>query len=338
MFKQTYSFDDIGLRPNKKSEIESRTGVQTISYLFGCLEMSLPIFPSPMKLVTGERMVEKMDELGGIGFLPRSDDKYYDARIIKHLIDKGLGDFFVSIPAKDFEEPFLYAFDLGIRYFNIDTANGFNSVVETAIKEIRKGYPGTYLVAGNVASVEGYKFLADLGVDGVRLGIGNGSICLTSAKTSIGVGQATLIREIATYRNVITGGCGPAIICDGSVKGTADCVKAIALGCDGIISGKLFASCKESPGPVVKFNEKLYKQYGGQTSYAVKKSKKNIEGDDTLIPYTGSVEVFWHSLGEAFRSAMSYMNCKYLSDFKYLPDEDFVLLSNSAKIERLFHA
>ena len=148
------------------------------------------------------------------------------------------------------------------------------------------------------------------------------------------MGQASLVREIAeSDRNGET-----RIIADGGIRTPGDVAKAIALGADIAMLGKVFAGCEESPSPVVKFHGQKYKAYAGQASHAVKKSDKYIEGDDTLVPYCGSVEGVWSRFEDGIRSAMSYMNCRTIKDLGCLPPKNFRLLSPAAKVERGVHA
>lgn len=335
--QQSYSFDDLGLIPLVKSEVESRNDINTSCKFLG-LSLSLPVVSAPMEKTTGIDLAIALQKAGGLPFLPRTDDFEVDFQIFKNVFTAN-PNVVPSIPTnKDSEKRFERLYEAGARYICVDCANGYSVAVERAIKKIRKlAGDKIKIVTGNVASLNGYKFLKDLGVDGVRIGIGSGSVCLTSMKTAIGVGQASLIREIADYKYSCNNDA-PAIIADGGIKGAADIIKSIALGADVCMAGKLFASCKESPGTVVKYNNKLYKQYAGQASFIIKKSENFVEGEDTLISYTGSLDRLLKDISDGLKSAMSYLNCKTLYELKYLGEDYFVILSNAAKIERVIHA
>lgn len=157
--------------------------------------------------------------------------------------------------------------------------------------------------------------------------------CTTSIATGIGVGQASLIRDIANWRDSIN--CvTPLLIADGGIKVPGDLVKAIALGADVVMAGFVFAGAEESPGDVIKFQDKKYKQYAGEASFSVKKTNKYVEGEESLVPYSGPVANTWSKFEDGLRSAMSYMNAKTVYELRYQPDENFVILSGPARGER----
>lgn len=161
--------------------------------------------------------------------------------------------------------------------------------------------------------------------------------CSTSLATGIGIGQASLIREIAEFKMNVNMPC-PEIIADGGIKTAADIVKAIALGADVVMIGNLFAGTDEAPGSILIHEGKKYKHFAGQASMHVKGSNTFVEGADILVPYKKSVKDVWKALEDGIRSGMAYMNCKTIEELKYLPDECFVLLGDAAKAERNIHA
>lgn len=335
-FKQTYSYSDISLIPTQKSEIERRRDVNTSTIFLG-KKLSIPITLAPMQTVVGIRMAQAIDSLEGISFLPRTDDSYKDYSVYEKLLDSvGPERVIPSVPAVNGLHRVQEYVSYGAWAICVDLANGFSIIAERAVKEIQDKFPNLNIVTGNVCSLEGYKFLSDLKVDAVRVGIGSGQMCSTSIATGVSGGNASLIREIAEYREAMSSfGNMPAIISDGGVRNSGDLVKAIALGADVCMIGSLFGGCEESPGPVIKFQNRLYKQMAGQASFAVKRSDNHIEGDDTLVPYSGKVSKLWNKLSDGLSSACSYMNCKSLEELKFLPNENFGFLSDGAKIERM---
>jgi IMP dehydrogenase/GMP reductase len=332
----TYGYSNIGLIPRKKSEVNSRKDCDCWTKFLG-IDCSLPVVLSPMETVVGPQMVETINKFGGICFLPRTQDSLDDLKLYKTLIEKrecSTISFIPSIPAKNAAEVMFRYCDVFPLVNNsivcIDVANGFSSIVERAVKEVKANGPSDIkIVTGNVGSLEGYKFLADLKVDAVRVSIGTGAGCRTSALTGVGTGPAWLIRQIAEWKETVTSSYSnpPLIIADGGIQGPREVCIAIALGADVCMMGRYFASRKESPGSVVKLGDQLYKQYAGQASFAIKRSHKYVEGDDMLVKYEGTVEEAWFALTDALQSCMSYMNCRTIEDLKFLPDECFGFLS-----------
>jgi IMP dehydrogenase/GMP reductase len=165
------------------------------------------------------------------------------------------------------------------------------------------------------------------------------SACDTFKKTAVGVGMASLIREIATNRDNHLFFTGqqlrwPKIIADGGIRQPSDFCLALALGADIIMAGNLFAGTLESPGAVLKHNDQLWKHFSGEAAQYIKGKDSYVEGADTLVKYKGSLEKVVKEYKEGLQSSMSYMNCKTIEEFKFLEDEAFVILSEGAKGEK----
>lgn len=338
--KPSYTYNDIGLVPRNKSKQLSRNDVDPSEWFLNSY-LKLPIILAPMETVVGVEMAKaiKVNALGGQCVLPRLTTLNATHELVKEVTKSiAAEDLIVSIPAKNGMEWFEFFGLRGVTNFCIDVANGFSSLVEETVKEIRKLDEVCDLVTGNVASLEGYKFLSDLGVDAVRVGIGGGSVCTTSIATGIGVGQASIVREIAEYRDKVGTENTALLIADGGAKAPGDVAKAIALGADVVMMGGAFAGAEESPGPVLKIGDRKYKHLAGQASMYVKGQNQYVEGADKVVPYTGSVAKTWKAFDEGLRSAMTYMDCENLEELRYLPDEYFTYLSDAAKAERRVHA
>lgn len=333
---QSYSYSDIFLKPTQKSEIERRGDVDTSTTFLG-RRISLPIILAPMQTVVGQEMAEVIDSLEGISFLPRTDDSYQDYAIYEELLDLvGPERVIPSIPAVNGLVRVRDYISMGADSVCVDLANGFSIVAERAVKEIQDKFPDIKIITGNVGSLEGYKFLSDLGVAAVRCSIGSGSVCSTATQTSIHSPVASLIREIATYREAQSlFESMPVIIADGGISSAGDLVKAISLGADVVMIGGLFGQTTESPGPVLTVDGKEHKQMAGQASFQVKQTKSHIEGKQQLVPHIGPVKDLWNSLKDGLSSGMSYLNCKNIEGLKFLPDENFGFLSAGAKTERM---
>lgn len=335
------TYADIGLVPLNLSKVESRSDVQFPSVLDQ--HMNIPVLIAPMETVVDARIANRADTYGMRAVLPR---RPYNP-------DLDINEFFEcnrntvrTIPSLPTEKHLDYLLDCymssGQHRFCIDVANGFHVNVGRAVKRIREVVPDAWIMTGNVGSYEGYHYLEHLGVDAVRVGIGGGSVCSTSVATGIGMGQASLVREVADYKvNVLAKNPQkkmPLIIADGGIKNVGDICKAIALGADLVMCGGLFAGLEESPGDIIEMNGKKYKEFCGQASKQVKRDFKFEEGVKRLVPIKGAFKDVARQIEDGIRSCCAYLDCKTVDELRYLPDEYFLRLSNASHQERHPHA
>ena len=206
----------------------------------------------------------------------------------------------------------------------IDTAHGHTERVIQAIKAIRHRLPELQLVAGNVGTYEGAKELISLGIDGLKVGIGPGSICTTRIVTGAGVPQITAIVEAARAAK----GTGVPVIADGGIKYSGDITKAIAAGASAVMIGSLFAGTEESPGETILFQGRTFKSYRGMGStgameagsadrYAqegAERGKSVPEGVEGRVPYKGPVSGLTDQLVGGLRSGMGYVGASNLKE------------------------
>ncbi|MEI7485611.1 MAG: IMP dehydrogenase, partial [Ignavibacteriota bacterium] len=223
--------------------------------------------------------------------------------------------------------------DYGVKIYCIDIANGGSKMIERFLKSIRPTVDEYKLkiIAGNVASSETTKFLINLGVDAIRVGIGNGAMCSTSIKSGIGIGQVDAIVRALSARDDLRSSV--KIIADGGISTPGAMCKAIALGCDAVMFGRVLAGTDEAPGEVLKYNNQRWKKYCGSASFAVKQENKNyIEGEESLVPYKGAVKKLIKEYKEGLQSSMSYLNSKDISE--YQKRATFVRLTSHSFLER----
>ena len=207
----------------------------------------------------------------------------------------------------------------------VDTAHGHSERVMEAIKAIRHRLPGMQIVAGNVATFEGARELIALGIDGLKVGIGPGSICTTRVVTGAGVPQLTAIMEAARAAK----GTGVPIIADGGIKYSGDITKAIAAGASCVMIGSLFAGTEEAPGETILFQGRTFKSYRGMGStaameagsdrYAVvqdtpDRGKSVPEGVEGRVPYKGSLAALTDQLVGGLKSGMGYVGASALKE------------------------
>ncbi|MFZ0465618.1 MAG: IMP dehydrogenase, partial [Candidatus Acidiferrales bacterium] len=198
----------------------------------------------------------------------------------------------------------------------IDTAHGHSERVMDAIKQVKHRLPDMQLVAGNVATEEGARDLIALGVDGIKVGVGPGSICTTRVVTGAGVPQITAILDASRAAR----GTGVPVIADGGVKFSGDITKAIAAGASAVMIGGLFAGTEEAPGETILYQGRTYKSYRGMGSlgameagsadrYAqegAERGKSVPEGIEGQVPYKGPLSGLVEQLVGGLRSGMGY--------------------------------
>jgi IMP dehydrogenase len=206
----------------------------------------------------------------------------------------------------------------------IDTAHGHSQRVLEAIKTIRQRLPEMQLVAGNVATFEGARDLISLGIDGLKVGIGPGSICTTRVVTGAGVPQLTAIMEASRAAR----GTGVPVVADGGIKYSGDITKAIAAGASCVMIGSLFAGTEESPGETILYQGRTFKSYRGMGStgameggsadrYAqetAERGKSVPEGVEGRVPYKGTLGALTDQLVGGLKSGMGYVGAGTLKE------------------------
>jgi IMP dehydrogenase len=206
----------------------------------------------------------------------------------------------------------------------IDTAHGHSQRVLEAIKTIRQRLPEMQIVAGNVATFEGARDLISLGIDGLKVGIGPGSICTTRVVTGAGVPQLTAIMEASRAAR----GTGVPVIADGGIKYSGDITKAIAAGASCVMIGSLFAGTEESPGETILYQGRTFKSYRGMGStgameggsadrYAqetAERGKSVPEGVEGRVPYKGTLGALTDQLVGGLKSGMGYVGAGTLKE------------------------
>lgn len=205
----------------------------------------------------------------------------------------------------------------GVDAVVIDTAHGHSKGVMDAAKLFKKHFPHTQLIIGNIGTAQAARDLMKLDIDGIKVGIGPGSICTTRIIAGIGIPQLTAVNEVAS----VLKGSGIPVIADGGIRYTGDIAKAIAAGADCIMAGSLFAGVEESPGETIIFEGRKYKTYRGMGSIeAMQKGSKDRyfqdaeddikklvpEGIVGRVPYKGTLSEVIHQLVGGLKAGMGY--------------------------------
>ena len=215
--------------------------------------------------------------------------------------------------------------EAGVDVIVVDTAHGHSQGVLDRVKWVKKAYPGVQVIGGNIATAAAARALVDHGADGVKVGIGPGSICTTRIVAGVGVPQVTAIQNVADA----LAGTGVPMIADGGVRYSGDISKAVAAGGDAVVLGGLFAGTEEAPGEIELFQGRSYKSYRGMGSLGAMQqgssdryfqdsepnSDKLVpEGVEGRVPYKGSVLAVIHQLMGGLRASMGYLGCATIAD------------------------
>ena len=186
------------------------------------------------------------------------------------------------------------------------------------------------IIAGNIATAEAAEHLQTYGANGLRVGIGGGSLCTTRIKTGFGVPNVSCLEDIAKVANV-------PIMADGGIRTSGDMAKALAVGADTIMLGSLLAGTDEAPGQILETPKGLYKRYRGSASLETKVSNgqaaRNVEGESTTIPYKGGVKYIITGLLDGVKSALSYAGAWDLKSY----NPEYVVVTNAGQNEAKPH-
>ena len=223
--------------------------------------------------------------------------------------------------------------EAGADFVVVDTAHGHSRLVAEMVAKVKSNAPGVDVVGGNIATREGAKALVDAGADGIKVGVGPGSICTTRVVAGVGVPQVTAIYEAAEAAR----SAGVPVIGDGGLQYSGDIAKAIVAGADTVMLGSLLAGCEESPGELLFINGKQFKSYrgmgslgamqtrGGQLSYSKDRYfQEQVSGDDKLIPegiegqvpYRGPLGAVVHQLAGGLKQSMFYVGGRTVPEMK----------------------
>lgn len=230
---------------------------------------------------------------------------------------------------------------VGVDAVVLDTAHGHSVGVLNTIKKIRQAFPSIQIVAGNIATAEAAIALKECGVDGVKVGIGPGSICTTRIIAGIGVPQLTAVLNTTEALK----GTGIPVIADGGIRYSGDIVKALAAGASTIMAGSLFAGVEEAPGEAIILNGRKFKSYRGMGSLeAMQKGSKDRyfqdmeedikklvpEGIVAQVPYKGTLSEVIYQLTGGLRAGMGYCGARNLDELK---EAKFVKITAAGMVE-----
>ncbi len=236
--------------------------------------------------------------------------------------------------------------EAGVDVIVVDTAHGHSEGVLKRVEWVKKRFPKVEVIGGNIATAAAALALVDHGADGVKVGIGPGSICTTRIVAGVGVPQISAVDNVA----VALAGSGVPLIADGGIRYSGDISKAIAAGANAVMLGGLFAGTEEAPGETVLYQGRSYKSYRGMGSIAAMKdgaadryfqeSDANVEklvpeGIEGRVPYKGPVGAVIHQLMGGLRASMGYVGCASIEEMR--ARAEFVEISSAGMRESHVH-
>ncbi len=235
--------------------------------------------------------------------------------------------------------------DAGVDVLVLDSAHGHSKGIIDTVKELKSLFKDVDVIAGNVATPEAVEALIEAGADGVKVGIGPGSICTTRIVAGVGVPQITAIESCALKAKEY----GVPIIADGGIKYSGDVAKALAVGASSVMVGSLIAGTEESPGETLMYQGRQYKTYRGMGSIGAMQKGSNDryfqegtaadklvpEGIEGMVPYRGKMSTVIHQLIGGLRAAMGYVGAKDIETFQQ--KAEFVEITSAGLKESHVH-
>lgn len=322
MMRKALTYDDIQLVP-EMSFIKHRSDINLNTRITTNYSLKVPFVASPMDTICGEQMAFEFAKFGGVGCIHRFMSIEEQTKSVSSLINH---IHFATVPIAYDNMPIMAAIGTNGDYLEraqellhnganillIDVAHGHHENVKLAIEALRK-LDGTFdIIAGNIATSRAALDLEAWGANGLRVGIGGGSLCTTRKKTGFGIPNVTCLEDVINAASV-------PVMADGGIRFAGDIAKALALGASSVMLGSLIAGTDESPGDIIKKDSGLYKRYRGSASLETKiahgQSSHNVEGESTVIPYKGQVSYILKELIDDVKSALSYGGASTLEMF-----------------------
>lgn len=347
------TYDDIQLVPSY-SEIIHRRYISLNTLVSKRYGLLVPLVASPMDTVCEKEMAIKMMTLGGVGCIHRFmtiEQQVEQVRQVKlSSLDESLldqwGVMYDSWHSEIPQIPIMTAIgvqdedkdrakklvEAGSNILLIDVAHGHHLNVINMIKWCKDNLPEHVdIIAGNIATGDAAVALTLAGVDGLRVGIGGGSLCTTRIKTGFGVPNVTSLMDVYKYSDDIP------VMADGGIRTSGDIAKALAIGASSVMLGSLLAGTEESPGKILDTPQGLFKRYRGSASLETKVShgqaERNVEGESTVIPYKGGTKFIIEGLLDGVKSALSYGGAKDIEHFS----PQIIQVTNSGILEAKPH-
>ena len=359
-FHKAYSFDDVMLTPrystlHSRTEADLRTNVASVP-------LKIPIIAANMSSVCEDKMAIALGELGGLGIIHRMNTVEEQASLV---LSASSGNPWCP---GQLHETFPIGFSIGIGedWYNrmdacrkyaslvcLDIAHGHHERVIALLKKYYESYKDYPIIISQVATAEAVRRLLEvipekyLYSTAFKASIGGGSLCTTRIKTGFGIPTLQSILDIRQGVSPKVWEAGLTLVADGGIKNSGDIVKALAAGAHCVMLGNLLAGTDEAPGQVIighgdprwTNDSQKWKVYRGSASFSDKSLRReattNIEGEETLVPYRGSVKSVISGLLDGIRSGMSYGGSQNLSELQ--ENAEFIEITSAGLQESLPH-
>jgi len=333
--KKGLVFDDVLFIP-KHSKIRSRSQVD-LTVRLKQFRFATPIIPANMVSIMGPDMIEFLYKNHSMALMHRFSSFEDQLTMVESMAQKYqdimmyLG---VSLGVQEHDKKAARQFFLsGVRIFCIDIAHGDSEHCIEMCRFVKKNYPDTLLIAGNIATAGGAARLWKAGADVVKCGIGNGASCSTRIETGNGFPQMSAISNVAEEKAKQEEKLKRKLyfIADGGIRSAGDAAKALAFA-DMVMIGGMFAGTDQANGDTVQHNGKTHKRYEGSSTH----KDKHIEGVKGFVEYRGSAQTILDKLTQGIRSSCSYQGVSNLDDFKKNPE--FVQMTSAGLVESHPHS
>ena len=281
----------------------------------------MPIIASPMDTISSVSMAQTMYDEGGLCIFHRYQTIDSQVATVRETIrTRGAIEPAVAIGVTDdYLERATALYDAGAHILCIDVAHGHHVLVKNALHKLRKVLGDTvHIMAGNVATLEGFLDLASWGADSIRVGVGGGSICSTRIQTGHGIPTLQSLLSARTAKAMCNRDI--KIIADGGIKNSGDVVKALAVGANFVMVGSLLAGTDECPGEIIKTKKGHFKAYRGMASKDAqiewRGKTASLEGISTVVPACGPAADVLEELKRGVRSGLSYSGARNIRELQ----------------------
>jgi IMP dehydrogenase len=293
-----------------------------------------------MDTVCEAKMAIAVGKLVGLGVIHRFNSVEDQAAQVKLVKNENLIAA-AALGIKDYEERLQALYEAEVNIIVLDVAHGHCKAMGECLKFIKRNYPSIDVLVGNIATKGAAEYFFHKGADGIKVGIGPGAMCTTRIMTGAGVPQITAIMDVYEYLQGRIPLCG-----DGGIKVPGDMTKAVGAGADSVMVGSIVSGTDESPGEIIDRNGEKFKVYRGMASYdaAIKKQQLDgkktkevisVEGEKTLVPYKGPVELVIKKFLGGLASGMTYVGATTIESIR--GKVDFIEISPQGLGESVAH-